>query len=33
VYCVVAWQRVIGMVFVLSCVVAACHKYDIYTVW
>jgi len=33
VYCVVAWQRVIGMVCVLCGGVAARHKYDVCTVW
>ena len=34
-YCVVAWQRVIGTVFVLCGGVAACHRYDmcIVVVW
>jgi len=33
VYCVVVWQRVIGMVCVLCGGVAACHRYGVFTVW
>jgi len=32
VYCVVVWQRVIGMVCVLCSGVAACHRYGVCTV-
>ena len=32
VYCVVVWQRVIGMVCVLCGGVAACHRYGMCTV-
>ena len=33
VFCVVVWQRVIGMVFVLCGFVAACHMYELCTLW
>jgi len=33
VYCVVVWQRVIGMVRVMCGGVAACHRYGVCTVW
>ena len=32
-YCVVVWQRVIGMVCVLCGGVAACYRYGVCTVW
>ena len=31
-YCVVVWQRVIGMACVLCGGVAACYRYDVCTV-
>ena len=31
-YCVVEWQRRIGMVCVMCCGVAECHMYDMCTV-
>ena len=33
VYCVLVWQRVIGMVCVLCGGVAACHRYGVCAVW
>ena len=32
-YCVVVWQRVIGIVHVLFGGVAACYRYGVCTVW